>query len=527
MAKKFAAGEMFRAPLLLLRFYQARAFQPAWVGDSGPLPPAYALMPRIRDADRHGLNPTMYHLSALEALLTDVGRDPVAATKDAVSRLGDLELLLTDAFFLYGSHVRRGRVSPKALDEVWFADHPESEVSLVQLLQEGLEGQQLAALLDALPPSHAAYDGLMRARAQYHEIAAHGGWPQVPEGSKLRKGDHGARVQALRRRLLITGDLPAAASQDGEVFDVALEQALQRFQRRHGLEADGVVGPSTLTALNVPVEARLRQIELNMERWRWWPRQLGERAILVNIPAFELAVLEQDKPALTMRVVVGRPTRRTPMLSADITYLVLNPHWYVPPNLAIQDKLPLMRKDPGYVARQRLKIFRSGGTDDAPIDPSAIDWSAVGARNFPYRLRQDPGPGNALGRVKFMFPNPFHVYLHDTPARELFAKTERSFSSGCIRLERPLELAEYVLSGDPTWSRAKMQAIIDTKKERTVRLSTPIPVHVLYNTAWMNAAGAVEFRQDIYDRDKALERMLREAFPPPPGESRLKVAMRR
>jgi murein L,D-transpeptidase YcbB/YkuD len=186
-----------------------------------------------------------------------------------------------------------------------------------------------------------------------------------------------------------------------------------------------------------------------------------------------------------------------------------------------------MRKDPGYAARQRFKIFRGGGADAAPIDPSAIDWSAVTARNFPYRLRQEPGPSNALGRVKFMFPNPFHVYLHDTPSRELFAKTDRAFSSGCIRLEKPLELAEYLLGGDPIWSREKILVAVDTKKEHTVRLSTPVPVYLLYGTAWMNAQGTVEFRQDIYDRDRTLERLLQGMLPSPKGESKLKVAMTR
>ena len=291
----------------------------------------------------------------------------------------------------------------------------------------------------------------------------------------------------------MTSDLDRASAPIDEVFDAALERGLQRFQERHGLDADGAVGTSTLTALNVPAEARVRQIELNMERWRWLPQTLGERYILVNIANFALDVVERGRSVLAMRVVVGKPARRTPFFSADMTYLVLNPHWHVPPTIAIQDKLPLIRRDPGYVARQNFKLFRHGEGGVTRVDPMSVDWSSVSARNFPYQLRQDPGPRNALGRVKFMFPNPYHVYLHDTPARELFAKTERAFSSGCIRLEKPIELAEYLLRDDPQWSRQK---IVASRREGPSRLCiclTRIPVHLLYWTAWANEDGNCTF----------------------------------
>lgn len=520
------AGEFFQAPAMVLRFYEQRAFQPVWVDDDGPLRSMHALMQTLREADRHGLNPTMYHLSALEALLTSIGQDHGSDTTSAMSKAVDLELLLTDAFFLYGDHVLHGRIHPETMGDVWFGDHSQAEVDLVQVLQEAVETNQLQAMLENLYPAHPAYKGLLRARAQYREIAAQGGWSSISEGAKLQKGDRDRRVAALRSRLLVTGDLAPDSAPGDDRFDDAVEQAVRRFQQRHGLEVDGIVGPATVAALNVPVEARLRQIEVNMERWRWLPGQLGERAILVNIPAFGLEVVERGQPVLTMRVVVGRPTRRTPLLSADMSYLVFNPHWYVPPNIAVQDKLPLLRKDPGYAARQRFKIFRRGGADATPIDPSTIDWSAVNAQHFPYRLRQDPGPSNALGRVKFMFPNPFHVYLHDTPSRALFAKPERAFSSGCIRVEKPLELAEYLLGETGAWSRERIRAVLDTKKKQTVWFPTPIPVHLFYGTAWMNAEGAVEFRKDLYDHDKALEQQLQGMLPPLRDGNNLNIAMK-
>jgi L,D-transpeptidase YcbB len=240
-----------------------------------------------------------------------------------------------------------------------------------------------------------------------------------------------------------------------------------------------------------------------------------------------LEVVEHGQPVLTMRVVVGRPTRPTPMLGGEITHLILNPQWYVPPTIALQDKLPLIRKDPSFVARQHFKIFQTSGSGSTQIDPREIDWSKVTSRHFPYQLRQDPGSSNALGRVKFMFQNPFQVYLHDTPSRELFAKTGRALSSGCIRLDKPTELAEYLLREDPSWSRQKIVATIDAGKEHTVRLSARIPVYLLYWTAWADPDGIVQFRRDIYERDRVLDKMLRDAFPLPKHDGQVYAAITR
>jgi murein L,D-transpeptidase YcbB/YkuD len=434
----------------------------------------------------------------------------------------DLELLLTDAFFMYGSHVLTGQIDPRGLNEAWFGDRP--ELDLETTLWEALETNQVAELLQNLRPPHAGYAGLRKALASYRAIVATGGWPIIPDGPKLQRGDRGPRVAMLRHRLVLTADLDRASAPVDDIFDVALEQGLQRFQERHGIDTDGVVGAATLTALNVPAEARVRQIELNMERWRWLPPQLADRYILVNVANFALDVVEHGQSVLTMRVVVGKPARRTPFFSAEMTHLVLNPHWYVPPTIAIQDKLPLIRRDPNYVARQNFKLFRDGDSGVARVDPMSVDWSSVSARNFPYRLRQDPGPRNALGRVKFMFPNPYHVYLHDTPSRELFAKAERAFSSGCIRLEKPIELAEYLLRDDPKWTQQKLLASIGKGGEQTVQLPTSIPVYLLYWTAWVRDDGVVQFRKDLYERDRVLDKALGDTFPIPRSENKVETA---
>jgi murein L,D-transpeptidase YcbB/YkuD len=518
-------GEALHDVPSLVRLYEQREFQPVWVGEHGALARLAALVTVLRNADRQGLQPAHYHLAKIETMLAELRREPALKPGIELPRSIDLELLLTDASLMYVSHVLAGRVSSETIDEAWFANRP--KIDHVVLLQRVLDDDHLEEALGNFRPPHQGYAGLQQALARYRDIAARGGWSIVPEGPKLQKGDRGPRAMALRKRLQVTGELEAGAVSERDFFDAAVEQALRRFQQRHGLESDGAVGPSTLAELNVPVETRMRRLELNMERWRWLPQVLGERYILVNIPNFTLEVVEYGQPVMTMRVVVGRPTRPTPMLGGEITHLILNPHWYVPPTIAQQDKLPLIRKDPSYIARQHFKVFQTSGAGSTQIDPREIDWSKVTSRNFPYRLRQDPGSSNALGRIKFMFQNPFQVYLHDTPSRELFAKTDRAFSSGCIRLEKPLELAGYLLRGDGNWSHQRIAATIDAGKEQSVGLSARIPVYFLYWTAWADADGVVQFRRDVYDRDRVLDKILHDTFPLPKYDGQIYATVSR
>jgi murein L,D-transpeptidase YcbB/YkuD len=280
------------------------------------------------------------------------------------------------------------------------------------------------------------------------------------------------------------------------------------------LDPDGAVGAGTLEAINVSSEDRVRQLEVNLERWRWLPEDLGSRHILVNIAGFSVFVVEGEARVMEIRAVVGRQYRQTPVFSSRMTYLVLSPFWHVPPTIAALDKLPEIKKDPGYVAAQRMVLLDA--STNQPVNVLSVDWDAMtgSAFNQEYRLRQDPGPNNALGDVKFMFPNPHNVYLHDTPSRELFARAERGFSSGCIRVEHPLELAEYLLKGDPRWTREGIRAAVDRRVETTVTLPEPIPVHIQYWTAWVGEGGELNFRRDLYSRDASVREALSA---PPPG----------
>jgi len=427
-----------------------------------------------------------------------------------VGPLLDLELLLTDAFLVYGFHLTMGRIHPETIDPEWQANRREADFA--QVLQKALDSNRIEETLKSMVPPQPGYSRLRGALASYRDLAGEGGWPLVPEGPTMQKGHRGERVVALRRRLIATGDVTEPLNND-DMFDDDVEQAVRRFQDRHGLDVDGVVGKRTLAALNVPAEDRVRQIELNMERWRWLPQDLGMKYILINIANFELDVVEHGREVLKMRVVVGKDYRRTPVFSDTMTYLVLNPYWHVPQSIAIQDILPLIKKDCDYLMKHNMKVLQGWDLKGKEIDPQKIEWSEITAQNFNYRFRQEPGPHNALGRFKFMFPNAFNVYLHDTPGRELFGKSERTFSSGCIRIEKPIELAQYVLKDNPKWTRATLLAAIEMQREQAIPLPEPIPVHLLYLTAWLDQNGTVQFRRDIYGRDSLLQEALGEGPP--------------
>lgn len=504
--------QLIHASVMLPRFYERRVYRPAWSDDQGPLPVVEDLIRPIRQADGEGLRPEDYHLARIEKTLAETRENQARKRALNPRRLVDLDLLLTDAFLIYGAHLLSGRINPETIHAEWFAVRREAD--LAEVLQNALDRREIVAELKSLMPPQDGYARMREALARYRGLAGQGGWTPVPEGPKLQKGDRHERVVALRNRLMVTHDLGADPPEDPELFDENLDQAVHHFQTRHGLDVDGVVGPATLAALNVTASERVQQIEVNMERWRWLPQHLGKRYILVNIANFELDVVEGDELVMDMRVIVGRTYRRTPVFSDRMTYLVLNPYWHVPHSIATQDMLPLIRKDPDYFSKQNIKVFQGWGRDAAQLDPATIDWSKVTARTFGYRFRQEPGPNNALGRVKFMFPNQFNVYLHDTPARELFKRAERGFSSGCIRIEKPLQLAEYVLQGDPRWTSQAIRAALDRRVEQTVRLPEPVPVHLLYWTAWATRDGTIHFRGDIYGRDTPLAEALREA---PPG----------
>jgi murein L,D-transpeptidase YcbB/YkuD len=504
-APRFVLGrELFLNADLLPGYYRTRGYAPAWLDGRGLTVAGRQLLDLLRSADEHGLCPEDYHLAQIEPLIgleEDCRRYGMPFDKGYLARL---DLLLTDAFLLYAAHLVEGRVDPEEVHEGWRA-RPR-KVDLLRLLEYVLNNDRLVPVLADLAPPHQGYLRLREELERHRQISALGGWQQIPAGSVLRAGDIDPRLPLLRQRLRGSGDLLAhdEVGESGELFDKVTAAALARFQLRHGLVGDGVLGAKTLAALNVSVEARIRQIELNLERWRWLPKDLGDRHILVNIADFQLTVMEGELVAMTMPVVVGTAYRKTPVFSARMDHLIFAPYWTVPSTILREDKLPKIKADPGYVQRQHFEIVR--GTEGNPIflDPWAISWKRVTAATFPGQLRQKPGPKNPLGRVKFMFPNAFDVYLHDTPEKHLFGRDARTFSSGCIRIQRPSDLASCLLA-EQGWGRERILAAMTRSEPLRVGLTRPLPVHILYWTAWVDSEGSLQYRDDIYLRDLDLD----------------------
>ena len=298
-----------------------------------------------------------------------------------------------------------------------------------------------------------------------------------------------------------------------DLYDATLETAVREFQARHGLDVDGAVGKQTFEELNVPVERRIDQILANMERRRWMPDDPGRKYIFVNLADFLLKVVRDGKTLYTSRVVVGAPYTRTPVFTGSMTYIQLNPYWTVPPSIASKEILPKIKRDPSYLSKQRLTVFKGWSAGAEAIDPATVNWASFSSRSFPFKLRQEPGEGNALGRIAFMLPNRHNIYLHDTPAKSLFSRASRGFSHGCIRVENPKRLAEIIfreIEEDPAWTLEAIEAGIATNENRIIRLRTPIPVHLAYITAFANKDGTVHFRRDVYGRDERLMALLKK-----------------
>ncbi|MFZ1983458.1 MAG: L,D-transpeptidase family protein [Desulfatitalea sp.] len=510
-------GEPICGIQLIPDFYLERQFVPVWLDSSGLRPTGHALIHVIAQVGQDGLQPADYHLGAIHSMLKEMETQAALPLDQQADQWAQMDLLLTDAFLLLSSHLSGGRVNPETLHTDWrLSAH---NVDIMAGLHNAVTETQINQAIDQLRPAHDGYSGLRLALRQLHGVEEQGGWPSIPDGPTLRPEERNDRVVALRQRLQMEGEQVAAElSEEPERFDPDLVESLKQFQARHGLEPDGAVGQRTLEELNVSTQDRIRQIELNLERWRWLPDDPGERYIRVNIADYSLTVVEHKEVVLSMRVVVGRPMRRTPVFSASMTYMVISPYWTVPPTIAVEDMLPKVIKDNSYFDHEAIKVYYGWEEGNAAVDPRQIDWLAYSKRNFPFRLVQEPGPSNALGQLKFMFPNNFSVYLHDTPHRSLFGKVQRDFSSGCIRVENALALAEYLLKENPNWTPEKLRAGIKKNQQQIVRVDPPLPVHLLYMTAWVDEKGVLQFRKDIYKRDIQLDQALKERHPAYPFE---------
>ena len=490
----------------LVGFYRYRGFEPAWVDRYGLRPEGAMALAAVSQAEGQGLRYADYQDPWLDDLLDGMLTRPVIIGSAFEGQQIHLDLVVTTMVLRYAWHCTEGRIAADMLG-IERSSLKAPSLDLAQALAEALGSGRLEDFLTRLGPRHAAYRALQRSLPRYLRIKRSGGWATITDGPALQLGDCDRRVAQLRKRLAATGDTPSVFKSREDCFEDDLETAVARFQRRHGLYPDGVAGARTLAALNVPVEQRIHQIQLSLERWRWMPADLGSHYVLVNIPGFEMQVVEAGEVVKTMRTIVGRKRRPTPALASLITYLEINPYWYVPPKIAREDLLPKIQKNPDFLVRQNFRVFDSWKKDARELDPAAIDWSSFSENHFPWRLRQEPAGHNALGRVKFIFPNPWSVYIHDTPAKNLFRRSSRPFSSGCVRVEEPMALMSLLLKPQG-WDPERLSEAVISNQRQVVVLDQPVPVYLVYLTAWVSPDGKIHFREDIYGDDARLLRTL-------------------
>lgn len=486
------AGQDIVSGQLLADIYAQHEFQPLWSAER-----TQQLIEMIAiGAPAEGLLARDYHYETLKQLLAAQQAKPDALTR------ANLDILATDALIRIGYHQRFGKVDPSDLDpnvnfrrELWPDSDPASAV-----INAATSTEPLLDIVRGFFPRSYYYIGLRDQLLRHLQLQADGGWPAVTPGGTLRPGEVDPRIVEMRRRLVVTGDLPPGSDLQSNTYDETLEAAVRTFQGRHGLDADGIAGAKTFEALNVPVQTRIDQLRMSLERLRWIDQDVTDDFVAVNIPDYRVFLLRDRQIVWSARAQVGKPYRATPIFRGDIQYLELNPTWTVPPTILRKDILPRLKQDPGYVVNKNISVI---DRDGRKVDPFNVDWSKY-SRGVPYTLRQEPGPNNALGRIKFIFPNEHFVFMHDTPSRSLFDRSERAFSSGCIRIDKPLELAELLLRDPDNWGQADLQAVLDSRRTQRVNLKPREPVLILYLTASLDRDGSIRFAKDIYDRDAKL-----------------------
>lgn len=485
------AGVPIASVHLIPELYERRQFSPAWQSSER----VGELIELIGRAEEEGLTPVDYNYAALAKLQLEPQLDAGARA--------EFDLLLTDSLTRYGYHLRFGKVNPADLDSNWNLKRDLAGKDPALVIQAAIDSDSLEAFIDKTLERGPYYYRMKEVLAEYRQKEAQGGWPQVPAGETLKPGMRGERVVALRERLRATGEYRAPVPSDPALYDEGLEQAVRVFQADHELDADGAVGKNTLAALNVSAAERVDQIRVNLERTRWVFRDIAQTRnfVLVNIAAFKAMLVRDLKVVWSTPVQVGLTYRKTPVFAADMKYLVFNPTWTVPPSILQKDILPKAKKDPGYLQKKGLKVIDSAGKE---INPASLDWNTITPSNFRYQIRQEPGPNNALGQVKFIFPNPHFVFLHDTSHREYFDRTVRTFSSGCIRVKDPKQLAELLLDDSEKWNASAIETAIDSKKTQTVHLKKPMAVMLLYWTLSVADPDKPKFLVDVYERDQPI-----------------------
>jgi L,D-transpeptidase YcbB len=508
-------GTELYSTVVIHRFYGERNFQPAWIKD-GKIPElAYEMRYEIGQSKFDGLNPVDYHFAPLNDYFSRFEAAKKQGKTLPDNELAAVDVLLTDAFIMMGSHLSLGKVDPENLKTSWNIQRNAPELVLDRRLEEALNGGGIRKSLQALYPSFVIYRKMREGLRELYddmerfEKRPFAQWKPLKTDKSIKPDESNPMMPEIRKRLYFWGYVDAYETVEDKVYDAELVVGIKKLQRRHGMEPDGVIGQGTIQALNQTPEMLIRTAAVNLERLRWLPDTIKDsELILVNTANFQLDFLHNRDTVFTSKVIVGKSYHATPQFSAEMSYIVFSPTWTVPTSITRTEIIPAVKKNRNYLASKNMKLLNSSG---GVVDPASIDWAKVNPKTFPYTVRQEPGESNSLGLAKFMFPNKHSVYIHDTPSRSLFEREDRALSHGCIRIQRPFDFAKFLLSHDPTWTDERIRQAMRQPKEVTVTLNRKIPVAIIYMTYWANGGGEMFFRSDIYGRDAEIAKALKES----------------
>jgi murein L,D-transpeptidase YcbB/YkuD len=495
----FAPGEIHA-------FYANRVFQQAWSSEGELTEQAYELRFEIKQALFDGLDPFDYNLAILESFFTDFEASKAANKALETIDLVDFDLFMSDAFFHLASHLEVGKVNPANLSYTWDIPRKVKKANYAQLLSVALENQTIRKSLESLYPPFEMYRKsrevirLMEEKNKSNNLD----WKTIKLDKSLKVGESAKMVSELRKRLIFWDFLPVSADSGMDVYDSVMMKAAQIFQSQNGMNPDGVIGKMTLDALNQSPRKLIDKAAVNLERMRWLgDLPIDSEIVVVNIPNFQVNYIYNADTIFTSKVIVGTKKHSSPIFTSQMKYIVFSPYWNVPNSIARNELIPIIRRNPSYLRQKNMEVLTLSGQ---VLNPATVSWST---KSFPYLIRQKPGEDNALGLVKFMFPNPYSVYLHDTPSKSLFERDDRAFSHGCIRLQNPFRFAQILLLDRPEWNDANIQNAMLQPKEQIVNLQREIPVVILYLTFWVDSKGIAQFRPDIYERDREVLEALR------------------
>lgn len=467
-------------------FYGARSNEPFWTSDEL----REDFLDEISRAKNDGLDPTDYHQEQLQELLKNA--------HDSREDQAIYEVLLSDAFFKLAHDLYYGKLDPEKLHWIWDVERESRDFGqLLQTLEESGDSKKLFA---ELRPQHEVYSGLVRSLAEQRKSleSMEENLNTIPPGDAIEPGDEDDRIPEIAIRLQQLGLLDDDYKVEGNTYSPDLVMAVEKFQESLNIATDGIIGNNTLKELNMSQEDRYNQILVNLERWRWYPRDLGQHYILINIPQYKLAVIKNGDTIRSHNVIAGTKQRQTPIFSDELDHIVVNPTWTLPPTIKAEDVLPKAANDPSYFSKNNMIVSSSEGQS---VDPSSIDWTSAEAQN--YTITQRPGPTNPLGRVKIMYPNQYSIYLHDTPGQSLFDQSQRAASSGCVRVEGAMDLASYVVGNGIDSSENELEELLASGETTNLNIGEPIKVYHFYWTAWREG-GKTHYTEDVYDMDQTI-----------------------